>query len=117
MTSQELATPAFSQTNQYQSLTSISFQENPYTFEERHALLSEHLIPVVRHAPLSEPQYKPTYSNYPSLQRDLKRIRHPCQNQNQTSTKARQLIHPRINRNLTTPRIHFLIPSSPSLNL
>ena len=30
------------------------------------------LIPVVRHAPLSELQYEPTYNIYPSIQQILK---------------------------------------------
>ena len=34
-------TPTSSQTNHPQSSTLISFQANPYTFEERHSLLSE----------------------------------------------------------------------------
>ena len=65
-TSQESpTTPRYSQTNHLQSSTRISFKENPYLFEERHSLLSEPLEPVVRHAPLSEPQYKPTYNINP----------------------------------------------------
>ena len=55
--SQEIPTkPASSQTNQPQSPLSISFQENTNTIEERYALLSEPLIPVVGRAPLSESQ-------------------------------------------------------------
>ena len=47
-TSQESpTTPSNSQTNLPQISTLISFQENPYTFEERHSLLSETLEPVV----------------------------------------------------------------------
>ena len=38
-----------------QMSTRISFQDNPYTFKERHARLSEPLEPVNRQAPLSEP--------------------------------------------------------------
>ena len=73
-TSQELqTTPTSSQTNQPQSSTRISFQENPYTVEERHTLLSEALTPVVRHAPLRDSQYEPTYKNCPSLQQKLNR--------------------------------------------
>ena len=49
------------------SYTRLSFQENPYTFEERHARLSEPLEPVVRQAPLSKPQYEPAYKIYPHL--------------------------------------------------
>ena len=55
-------TPTSSQTNHPQSLTRIPFLENPYTFEERHSLLLEPLEPVIRHAPLSEPRYEPTYN-------------------------------------------------------
>ena len=109
-------TPMSSQTNQPQPSTRISWDENSYTFEERHKLLSEPLIPVVLHAPLSKPLYEPTYNIYLSFQRDLNRPRHPSQNQNQTSTKDRQIIHPRRNRNFTTPRVHFNIPSSSSPN-
>ena len=50
---------------------------------------------------------------YPSLQQDLKRTRQPGQNQNQTSTIDRQIIHPRRNWKFTTPSVHFIIPSSP----
>ena len=35
--------------------------------------LSDPLIPVVRHARLSEPQYEPIYNIYPSLQQNLTR--------------------------------------------
>ena len=80
-TSQENPTTPTSTQNP-QSFTRISFQENPYTFEERHARLSEPLEPVVRQAPLSELQYKPTYNIYPHLQQDLNRVRHMSQNQN-----------------------------------
>ena len=52
--------------------TRISFQDNPYDFEERHARLSEPLEPVHRQAPLSEP----TYNLYPKLPQELSRIRH-----------------------------------------
>ena len=65
-----------------QSSKRISFLENPYKFEERHAFLSESFEPVVRHAPLSQPYYEPIYNKYPSLQQDFNRTR---QNQN-TST-------------------------------
>ena len=61
-----------------QTSTRISFQDNPYTFEERHARLSEPLEPVHRQALLSEP----TYKLYPTLQQDLNRIRHISQYQN-----------------------------------
>ena len=55
MTFRELpTTPTSSQLDQPQSSTSIYFQENLCSIEERHAILSETLIPVVRHAPLSE---------------------------------------------------------------
>ena len=42
-------------TNNPQTSTRISFQDNPYTFDERHARLSEPLEPVHRQASLSEP--------------------------------------------------------------
>ena len=61
-----------------QTSTRISFQDNPYTFEERHARLSEPLVPVQRQAPLSEP----TYNLYPTLPQELSRIRNISQNQN-----------------------------------
>ena len=64
------------------SSTRNSVQDNPYTFEERHARLSEPLEPVVRQAPLSEPQYKPTYNINRQLQQDFSRVRHISQNQN-----------------------------------
>ena len=89
--------------------TRISFQDNPYTFEERHARLSEPLEPVQRQAPLSEP----TCNLYPTLPQELSRIRNPSQNQN-TVEINRQIIHPRRNRNFQTPRVHFDIPQSPS---
>ena len=57
ITSQEpTTTPTNSQTINPQSSTRISFQDNPYIFEERHARLSETLEPVIRQASLSEPQ-------------------------------------------------------------
>ena len=92
-----------------QTSTRIFFQDNPYTFEERHARLSEPLEPVQRQAPLSEP----TYSLYPTLPQELSRIRNISQNQN-TVEVNRQIIHPRRNRNFQTPRVHFDIPQSPS---
>ena len=54
--------------NQYHSSIQISFQENHYTFEERHGSLSEPLISAIRHAPLSDQQYNPMYkpTNLPS---------------------------------------------------
>ena len=59
-TSQESpASPTNIQTNDPQSSTRSTFQENPFTFDERHSLLSELLEPVVRHSPLNEPQYEP----------------------------------------------------------
>ena len=105
-------TPILSQTNQSQLSTWTSFQVNLYTFEERHE--SEPLIPAIRHATLSEQQYKPTNNIYSSLQQDPIRTRHPSQNQNQTSTIDRQIIHPRRNLNFETTRVHFNITSSPS---
>ena len=95
--------------NNPQPSTRISFQGNPYTFEERHAQLSEPLEPVNCQATLSEP----TYNLYPTLQQDLNRVRHISQNQN-TSEIHRQIIHPRRNRNFQTPRVHFNIPQSPT---
>ena len=44
-----------------QTSTRISIQDNPYTFEERHARLSEPLEPVQRQASLNET----TYNLYP----------------------------------------------------
>ena len=65
-TSQETpTTPANSQTNNPQSSRRISFQDNPYTFEERHARVSEPLELVVRQASLSEPQSEPKHNIYP----------------------------------------------------
>ena len=64
-------TPISSQTNHPQSSTLNSFQENSYTFDERHALLSEPLISIVRHETLSEPQYEAIYNIYLSLLQDL----------------------------------------------
>ena len=96
-------------TNNPQTSTRISFQDNPYTFEERHARLSEPLEPVHRQASLSEP----IYNLYPTLQQDLNQVRHISQNKN-TSEIHRQIIHPRRNRNFQTPRVHFDIPQSPT---
>ena len=81
-----------------QTSTRISFQDNPYTFEERHARLSEPLEPVQRQAPLSEP----TYNLYPTLPQELSRIRNISQNQN-TVEINRQITHPRRNRSFQTP--------------
>ena len=92
-----------------QTSTTISFQDNPYTFEERHARLSEPLEPIQRQASLSEP----TYNLYPKLPHNLNRIRHISQNQNKVEVK-RQIIHPRRNRNFQTPRVTFNIPQSPT---
>ena len=39
--------------------------------------MSVTLTQAIRQAPLSEPQYKPTYNIYHPLQQDLNRIRHP----------------------------------------
>ena len=104
-TSQE--NPTISTTTQNpQTSTRISFQDNPYTFEERHARLSEPLEPVQRQAPLSEP----IYNLYPTLPQELIRIRNISQNQN-TVEINRQIIHPRRNRNFQTPRVHFDIPN------
>ena len=62
-TSQESpTTPSINQINNPQWWTRISFQDNPYTFEERHAQLSEPLEPVIRQAPLSEPQFDSVYN-------------------------------------------------------
>ena len=94
-----------------QNSTRISFQDNPYTFEERHARLSQPLEPVQRQAPLSEP----TYNFYPTLPQELSRKRYISQNEN-TVEINRQIIHPRLNRNFQTPRVHFDIPQSPSPN-
>ena len=111
-TSQENPSTPTSTQNPHSS-TRISFQKNPYTFEERYARLSEPLEPVVRQAPLSEPQCEPTYNLYPPLQQDLKRERYISQNQS-TLEITRQVIHPRQNRNFQIPRVHFNIPQSPT---
>ena len=111
-TSQENPTTPTNIQNPHSS-TRISFQENPYTFEERHVRLSEPLEPNVRQAPLSEPQYEPTHNLYPHFQQDLNRVRHISQNQN-TLEINRQIIHPRRNRNFQTPRVQFNIPQSPT---
>ena len=92
-----------------QKSTRISFQDNPYTFEERHARLSEPLEPVNRQASLSEP----TYNLYPTLQQDLDQVGHISQNQN-TLEINRQILHPRRNRNFQNPRVHFNIRQSPT---
>ena len=75
----------------------------------------KHLIPVVRHAPLSESQYEPTSNIYPSFQQEFNRT--PSQNQKQSSTIERQTKHPRRKRNFATPRVNFNIPASPSQSL
>ena len=113
-TSQENPTTPTSTQNPCSS-TRFSFLENPYTFEERHARLSELLEPVVRQAILSEPQYEPTYNIYPHLRQDLIRVRHLSQKQN-TLEINRQIIHPRQNRNFQTPRVQFNIPQLPISN-
>ena len=95
-------------TQNLQTSTRISFQDNPYTFEERHARLSEPLEPVHRQGPLSEL----TYNLNPTLQQDLNRVRHFSHNQN-TLKINRQIIHPRRNRKFQTPRVHFNTPQSP----
>ena len=92
-----------------QTSTRISFQDNLYTFEERHARLLEPLEPVQRQAPLSEP----TYNLYPTLPQELSRMRNISQKQN-TVEINRQIIHPRRNRSFQTPRVHFDIPQSPT---
>ena len=87
--------PAIATTTQNsQTSTRISFQENPYTFEERHARLSEPLEPVQRQAPRREP----TYNLYTTLPQDLNRIRNVSQNQNTVGIN-RQIIHPQRNIN------------------
>ena len=63
--------PRSSQRNLPQSFTRISYVENPYTFEERHAPLSETLLPAIRQAPLSELQYEPTYTVCPHYNKTL----------------------------------------------
>ena len=109
--------PTSSQLNRSQPSTRIYFQENLCTYEERHASLYEPLKPATRHAPLSEPKYKPTYNEKHLFQQDPNRTRYPSQNQNQTFKIERQIIHPRRNRYFATPRVHFNIRSSPSPNL
>ena len=76
-TSQENPTTP-TKTQNPKSSTRISFHDNPFTFEERHVRLSEPLEPVVHQAPLTKPQYEPTYNICPPLQQDLNRIRHIC---------------------------------------
>ena len=110
----------FNNTNKYsnqnpQSSTRISFQDNPYTIEERHAGLSEPVEPVTRQAALSKPHHEPEYNIYPSLQQDLNRARHQSQNQN-TLEINRQIINPQRNRNLQNTRVQFNIPHSPTTN-
>ena len=41
--------------------TRVTFVENPYPFEERHASLFEPLIQEIRQSLLREPQNEPTY--------------------------------------------------------
>ena len=102
--------PAIPSTTQNpQTSTGVSFQDNPYTFEERYARLSEPLEPVQRQAPLSES----TYNLYPILPQELSRIRNISQNQNRFEIN-RLIIHPRRNRSFHNPRVHFDIPQSPT---
>ena len=98
-----------------QSSARISSVEKPYTFEKRHASLSEPMIPVISHATLSKPLYEPSFNIYLSIQEDLNRTRNLSQNQNLTTTTNRQLIHLRPNKSLTSTRVQFKILSSPSL--
>ena len=53
--------------------------------------------------------------NIPPLQKDLNRARYQSQNQNTLETN-RQIIHPRRNRILQTPRVQFNVPHSPIAN-
>ena len=71
MSQEPSSTPTNTQTNNPQSSTRVSFQDNPYKFEERHARLSEPLESVICQALLSEPQYETVYNIYPPLQQDL----------------------------------------------
>ena len=64
-------TPTNTKTHNPQSSTRISFQDNPYTVEERHARLSEPIEPVTRQAPLSKSQYEPVYNTYPLFNKIL----------------------------------------------
>ena len=66
-----LTTARSSQTSQPQSSTRISFQENPFTFDGRHASLSEPIITAIRQAPLGEAQYELAYKYYRSFLQDL----------------------------------------------
>ena len=50
---------------------------------------------------------------YPTLPQDLNRTRNISQNQN-TVEINRQIIHPGRNRSFQTPRVHFVIPQSPT---
>ena len=77
--------------------------------------MSEPLEPVIHQASLSEPQYEPLYNFYAPLQQDFNSVRHHSQNHN-TLEINRQIIHPRRNRNLQTPRVQFNIPHSPIAN-
>ena len=47
------------------------------------------------------------------MQQDLNRVRHISQNEN-TLEINRQIKHPQKNRNFQTPRVHFIIPQSPT---
>ena len=95
--------PTSSQTNQPQPSTCISFPAN-------HALLSEPLIPAIGQAPLSETQYKSTYKSTRHCRKMLTEV----DNQKLTSTIDKHIIHPRGNRNLATPKVHFDKLSLPS---
>ena len=70
-----------SHSNQPQSPTLISYVENPYTFEERHASLSKPFTPAHCYAPLREPYYEAIYISSLSLQQDFNRTRQFSQNQ------------------------------------
>ena len=57
-----------------------------------HHIQNHFYQPIVRHAPLSEPQYEQTYDIYPSFQQGLNRTRHQSQNQNSTITNQNSKI-------------------------
>ena len=96
-----LTTARSSQTSQPQSSARISFQENLYTFDGRHASLSEPLLTAIRQAPLGEPQYETAYNTYRSFLQDLN-----MQSKTKIKSKVdRQFIHPPRNRKFATPKV------------
>ena len=108
--SQNLSSPTSSQENPTiptttqnpQTSTRISFQDNPYTFEERHARLSQPLETVQRQAPLSEP----TYNLYPTLAQEISRIRNISQHQNTVEINRQNNLN--LFTNVSKSRSHLL---------